>query len=148
MEGDREVADSDDAAVRGGWVDVRLVEVKGEDAADGDHGRGDRAGEGHEDQDEEGDDALGAEEGLDGVGHHEPREDLTLRELAWPGGEQWGVVDGAGCQPDDRPEAPGDAEDGDRGQIVAGNGGVDFRREGLLPESGVLRGLESLLGDV
>lgn len=68
------------------------------------------------------------------VWHNKSRVHLCQRELSRVCGEDGGVLQCTTGQPDDSAQAPWDPEDGERGQIVSRDGGIDFGREGLLPK--------------
>lgn len=78
MKDHAEMTDLQCFAVAGERVEVGAVEVEGDDAADGDHGGGDGAGYGHEDENEEGCGGGFAEEGGEDKGHYE-----ALVYLCW-----------------------------------------------------------------
>jgi hypothetical protein len=59
-------------------------------------------------------------------------------ELVAGDGEDVRVADDAAGEADDRADAPGDAEDGEGGEVVPEDYGAGFSREGFLPEGCVL----------
>lgn len=121
-------------AVRRTWVDVGAEKIEGDDAADGDHGRRHRAGDGHEDEHKQSGGRTGAEQRPQHVWHDETRVHLLGCQGVGIVEPDRSVFNRAGAEADDGSRAPGDGKDDDGHEVVGWDRRVHFRSERLLPE--------------